>query len=240
MGFVDLHCHLLWDVDDGCETPDETIAAARLLRALGFSDVAPSPHAIPNLPSADATLCARRRRDAEALFAEEGIALTLHGNAENRLDDAFLARAGGADRRGIGATEVWALVEAPFDSELPDVVERVQRVLAAGARPLVAHPERCAEFGRPGRAEEVVRAGGALQLNVGALAGLYGAEVRRRAQRFLDAGLYAVAGTDLHSPGAERWLGEALEALARRAGPDGLTRLFDANPRRILAGEALP
>ena len=241
MGFVDLHCHLLWDVDDGCETPSETIAAARLLRAHGFSDAAPSPHAIPELPSHDAALCERRRRDAAALLEAEGIALALHANAENRLDDAFLARAGGEGRRGIGATGAWALVEAPFEGELPDVVERVRRIREAGARPLVAHPERCAEFGRSGRAEEVVRAGAALQLNVGALAGLYGKEARRRAERFLDAGLYAVAATDLHAPeGAERWLGVALDALARRAGADGLALLLDTNPRRILAGEALP
>lgn len=241
MGFVDLHCHLLWDVDDGCETPGETIAVARLLRSLGFSDVAPSPHAIPELPSRDAALCDRRRRDAEALLEAEGIALALHANAENRLDDAFLARAGGAERRGIGATGTWALVEAPFEDELPDVVERVRRIRGAGAWPLVAHPERCAEFGRPGRAEDVVRAGAALQLNVGALSGLYGKEARRRAERFLDEGLYAVAATDLHAPaGAERWLGEALDALARRAGPDGVARLLDENPRRILAGEPLP
>ncbi len=34
MGFVDLHCHLPWGVDDGFDTPGETIATARLLVAL--------------------------------------------------------------------------------------------------------------------------------------------------------------------------------------------------------------
>jgi len=33
MGFVDLHCHLLWDLDDGCRSPAETLEAARALAA---------------------------------------------------------------------------------------------------------------------------------------------------------------------------------------------------------------
>jgi protein-tyrosine phosphatase len=240
MGFVDLHCHLLWGVDDGCETPAETLAAARLLVALGFSDAAPSPHAIRELPSGDPALCARRRAEIASLLAAEGIPLALHANAENRLDEEFVSRAGGPSRRGIGERGAWVLVEAPFEGDVPGVLELVRRTGAAGATPLVAHPERCKTFEAPGRVEEVVRAGAALQLNVGALTGVYGRGARRRAEALLDAGLYAVAATDLHSPqGAERWLPEALEVLARRVGPAGVARLLATNPRRILDGERL-
>ena len=109
-----------------------------------------------------------------------------------------------------------------------------------GISPLFAHPERCAEFEREGRAEEVVRLGGALQLNVGALAGVYGKPARRLAERILSEGLYAVAATDLHRPdGVREWLDEAHAALEKRAVSGGLERLLGENPRRILAGEDL-
>jgi protein-tyrosine phosphatase len=240
MGYVDLHSHLLWDIDDGCETPGETLAAARLLVELGFSDAAPSPHAIRGLPSGDPVRAESRRADAVALLAREGVPLALHANAENRLDDEFLARAGGAGRRGIGATQRWVLVELPFQSDVPALADLVFRLRRLGVAPLFAHPERCAEFEREGRAEEVVRLGGALQLNVGALAGVYGKPARRLAERLLSEGLYAVAATDLHRPdGVREWLDEALAALEKRAGPAGLERLLGGNPRRILAGEDL-
>jgi len=240
MGLVDLHCHLLWDIDDGCETPVETLSAARLLVELGFSDVAPSPHAVQGLPSGDRARAEARRADAEALLAAEGIALTLHANAENRLDEEFLARAEGDGRRGIGASQRWVLVEVPFDGAVPSLPDLVFRLRRMGIFPLFAHPERCAEFERPGRAAEIVRLGGALQLNVGALAGVYGKGPRRTAEKLLDEGLYAVAATDLHRPeGAVDWLAEAIHALDRRSGSGGLERLMSENPRRILAGEEL-
>jgi protein-tyrosine phosphatase len=240
MGFVDLHCHLLWAVDDGCETPGETIAAARLLVDLGFTDAAPSPHAVAGLPSGDPARAEARRAEAEALLRVEGVPLALHRNAENRLDAEFLARAQGDGRRGVGASQRWVLLEVPFDAPVPALPDLVFRLRRMGILPLFAHPERCAEFERPGRAAEVVRLGGALQLNVGALAGVYGKGPRRIAERLLDEGLYAVAATDLHrADGADEWLDEALTALERRAGAEGLERLLAANPRQILVGQEL-
>ncbi len=237
MGYVDLHGHLLWGLDAGCETPDETLAAARLLVELGFGEAAPSPHAIAGFPSGDPERCRARLADAEALFAREGVALALHPNAENRLDEEFLARAGGVARRGIGAGQRWALVEAPFDAPVPALADLVFSLRRMGVAPLFAHPERCAEFEKPGRAEEVVRLGGALQLNLGALAGVYGRPARKVAERLVSEGLYAVAATDLHRPdGVREWLDEALAALEKRAGAAALERLLAENPRRILAG----
>jgi protein-tyrosine phosphatase len=239
-GFVDLHCHLLWAVDDGCETPGETVAAARLLVDLGFSDAAPSPHAVKGLPSGDPARAEARRAEAEALLRAEGVPLALHKNAENRLDAEFLARAEGEGRRGVGPSQRWVLLEVPFESPVPALPDLVFRLRRMGILPLFAHPERCAEFERPGRAAEVVRLGGALQLNVGALAGVYGKGPRRVAERLLDEGLYAVAATDLHrADGADEWLDEALAVLEKRAGVEALDRLLAVNPRRVLAGEEL-
>ncbi len=240
MRFVDLHNHLLWALDDGCETPADTLEAARLLVALGFDAVAPSPHALSAFASDDPARVDLRRAEAAALLAAEGVQLALHPNAENRLDDQFLARAAGDRMRGIGAAGRWVLVETPFQAPVPALADLVFSLRRRGFSPLFAHPERCLEFERPGRAEEVVRLGAALQLNVGALAGVYGGSARRLAERFLEEGLYAVAATDLHRPdGAYEWLDLAIGALERRAGQAGLERLLAVNPRRILAGEEL-
>jgi protein-tyrosine phosphatase len=186
-------------------------------------------------------VCDDRRAEATALLAAAGVAVALHRNAENHLDEAFMARADDpATRRGIGASGRWVLVEAPFESGLPALPDLVFRLRRKGILPLFAHPERCLEFERRGRAEEVVRLGGALQLNIGALAGLYGRGARKQAERFLDHGLYAVAATDLHHPGeARRWLEQGLGALERLAGVDSYRRLCQENPWRILQGEEL-
>ncbi len=241
MGFLDLHDHVLWGIDDGCETPEETLEAVRLLVDLGWDALAPSPHAAPELPSGDAALCEARRRDAAAALAAAGLSIELHSSAENKLDEEFLARAElVATRRGVGSTGRWVLVEAPFSHQLPALPDLVFRLRRMGTMPLFAHPERCVEFERPGLAEEVVRLGGAHQLNLGSLAGVFGKVARRQAERFLEAGLYAVAATDLHRPqDARRCLELGLRALEKRVGAEGVSRLCAVNPRRIVRGEEL-
>ncbi|HTP52123.1 MAG TPA: CpsB/CapC family capsule biosynthesis tyrosine phosphatase, partial [Anaeromyxobacteraceae bacterium] len=101
-------------------------------------------------------------------------------------------------------------------------------------------PERCAEFEKPGRAQESVRLGSALQLDMGALIGRYGRTAKKLAERLLGEGLYAVASTDLHGPvDAQRWITEALAALEKRAGAAEVERLCRENPGRVLAGEEI-
>jgi protein-tyrosine phosphatase len=91
-GWVDLHCHLLPGVDDGAKTLEDSLEMARALVELGFSTVAPSPHARPEY--APPELVEARLAEVRAALEREGMALKLGRNAENLLDDAFL--------RGLG------------------------------------------------------------------------------------------------------------------------------------------
>ncbi len=240
MGYVDLHCHLLWGIDDGCRSPEDAVEAARALVDLGYSDAAPTPHARGDFPSQDGALCAARFEELGSLLEREGVSIGIHRGTENYLDDAFLERLGRGDPRGLGEAGRYVLVELPFTSAVPKVGELVFRVQLKGYVPVFAHPERCAEFERPGRAEEVVRLGGVLQLDLGALLERYGRAPRRAAERLLDAGLYAIAATDLHGPAeARRWVAEAQRTLSDRAGAEAAARLLGDNPRRALLGEDL-
>jgi protein-tyrosine phosphatase len=236
MGFVDLHCHLLWDLDDGCRSPAETLEAARALAEAGFTDVAATPHVQLRYGGGDPAAVRARLGEARALLARYEIPLALHPGGENIVDDGFDAR----ELRALGDPGRYALVEVPFLEAVPALGEVVASIMARGVRPILAHPERCTEFEPDGRAEDLVAQGALLQLNLGALTGRHGPRARRLAERFLDGGLYAVIGSDLHAPDeAGRWIAGALRALERRAGVAGAALLCEENPRRVLAGEEI-
>ncbi len=235
--FTDLHCHLLHAVDDGPKDSKGSVAIAKLLVSLGFGTVAATPHALPQF--ADAATCAARLAELQALLEEEGVPLALQLGAENRLDEAFLAAELSGQGRHYGRTS-YVLVEAPYQTVVPALPDVLFRLCRKGVRPVLAHPERCAEFQEQARAEEAVRLGAALQLDLGSLAGVYGRQAKKTARRLLEANLYAIAATDVHeAEGALKWLREGLEELEKRAGRAGLERLLDENPARLLRGEEL-
>ncbi len=238
-GYIDLHCHLLPAIDDGARTLDDSLAMARTLVAAGFSDVAPSPHAWPELP--DAGVAAQKRTQVAQRLAEEHVAIALHPNAENRLDADLFDRIERGDPRPLG-TGRYLLVEAPFQAPLPRLLDLVFRLKTKGFTPLIAHPERCLEFREhPERARQAVDGGAALQMELGALTNRYGPEARRTAERILDDGLYAIAATDMHGPvGAELWVPQAIAELKRRLGERGALAMLKDNPGHVLRGEPLP
>jgi len=238
-GYVDLHCHLLPEVDDGAKSLDESLAMARVLSAVGFRAVAPSPHAWRDTPGPE--VIHERRRALQEVLDREGIPLSLHPNAENPLDEELFARLGRGDARTLGSGR-FILVEAPFDSPLPSVLELIFRLKVKGFHPLFAHPERCHEFQKNrARAGEAVAAGALLQLELGAPIGRYGTEARKVAERLLAEDLYAVAASDLHGPvGADQWIPKAIEALRDRVGEEKVRMLLADNPGALLRGEALP
>lgn len=236
MPMVDLHLHLLPDVDDGCKTMDDTIAMARALVSLGFGTAAPSPHNRPEYASREVAL--QRLDEVRAEFARLAIPLVLDVNSENFfLDESLLTKLPTPESRRVGAAGKYLLVEAPYTSPLPQLTDVIFRMKLKGVTPIIAHPERCLEFERKGRAAEAVQSGALLQLDIGALIGRYGKTPQKLSTQFLDDGLYAISATDLHSPvGAEQWVGESLKALQKQAGAKAFTALTETTPGLILKG----
>jgi protein-tyrosine phosphatase len=227
---------LLYGVDDGAATLPDSLEMARALVELGFTDVAPSPHARPEY--APKEVVETRLLEVQQAVQEKGLGLSLHPNAENFfLDPELMTRLGSGDERLLGAGK-YMLVEAPYAAPLPLLAQMVFRLRVKGVTPLIAHPERCLEFERDGRAREAVEAGARLQLDIGALSGRYGPKAKRLARAFLEEGLYSVAATDLHAPAlAQKWVGKAMVELEQAVGTEGVARLLRDNPRRILKGE---
>lgn len=235
---VDLHCHLLWGIDDGARTEEDTLEMARLLVEHGYGHVAPSPHAQPQFASNDWALCKRRLEETRALLARHEIPLRLYANAENLLD-AELPFKVEREARTVGEGRT-LLAEAPYLNRVAQLPEILFRLQVGGHRLLIAHPERCREFEKIERARDAVRAGAYLQLDLGSLVGRHGRTAKKLSRAFLDEGLYAVAATDIHSPKDRSWLGEAIAELHDRAGEASATRLLATNPLAILRDETLP
>ncbi len=238
--YVDLHLHLLPQVDDGAQSVDDALAMAKVLVNVGVGVAAPSPHNREEYASLDRALCEERLALMKAKLAEQGLSLALHPNAENYfLNPEFVGEATGPLGRKIGGAQgKYVLVEAPYAAPVPSLLDTVFRLKLKGVTPLIAHPERCFEFERRGRAAEVVRAGALLQMDIGALIGRYGKPAQKLARQFLDEGLYAVVASDAHSPvGLDKWLPESLKALEKVAGKGGVALLYEENPADILAGK---
>lgn len=239
---VDLHCHILPDLDDGPATMEGALDLARAAAAAGIDTVAATPHIRDDHPFPleliEERLNALRSALREAQIEVEVVAggeVALSKLAE--FDDETLGRLCIGGGRHL-------LVESPF-TQAPSLLETALFDLQLrGFRPLLAHPERSATFlGDRERLERLVERGIACSVTAMSVTGEFGGTVRDFTLALFDAGLVHNIASDSHdaehrAPG----FGRALAALEADLDGDAasLPWFTEDAGRAILEGRDLP
>lgn len=239
---IDLHSHLVPDVDDGARSLEGARAAVTRMVEGGARGIVTTPHFDASLVR-DAARLEARLDQIEGSFARlaEAVAgdhpgLDLRRGLEIRLDDPFPDL---SDPRLRLAGTHFVLVEWPQFRIPPSTPEVLNRLRTAGWIPLIAHPERYAAMGRNfGLVGAWRQAGACLQMNHGSLLGHYGEEIRAVARRLLEGGWVDVLSSDFHARAHQSpFLREIGEWFAGQGLDEALELLTEINPARILADE---
>lgn len=244
--FIDVHSHILPDVDDGAGSLDESRAMLAHYVGLGFDTIVATPHTLldesvlsggpvcsPQEPTVDHHLF-----DLAEIAADQHIAL-LKGSEVRLTPDAqgardVLPRLTLGDSRAILVdfpSETW-----PFYAE--DSLFQLQLL---GFTPVLAHPERY--WTQPDDidiAKGLVNRGVLLQVTLASLVGTFGKLVKTMAITLLESELVHVVATDAHGIGPRLdAVGDAIEWIEESYGSGVLAGLLAENPAALLAGEGI-
>jgi protein-tyrosine phosphatase len=238
VSYVDLHCHLLPDVDDGAATLDETLVHARRLDAEGVRHVACTPHVKrEDFPRVRLDELAERRAATQRAIADAGLRVRLHPGGELSHHDALELRTDELDLIAQGPPGGrWLLLECPFTPLQDDFPAAAARLSRLGYGLLLAHPERTPGILDDWPVIEELRAAGALlQVNVCSLLGNHGLAAQEIAAQLARAGRAFCVASDGH-PGTRDHTLQLGFHLLLRAGASSLQawRLTQANPRLLL------
>ena len=220
---IDLHCHILPNVDDGASSLEESLEMARLYVRDGTTHVAATPHQywMTHLLRADVLQHVER---LNAQLIQAGIPLVVLPGSEVQVHDSAEYRhnceAGRYCHLGDGSE--FTLLEFGWrESQYPpDAAELIEWLRGRGMTPIVAHPERQRYLGSdPVRLRALVEAGAWLQITVDSLLGNHGSAPRSLGEELVRTYPDVVLATDAHnlercsglSPGYE-WVREHLGA----------------------------
>ncbi len=233
MGFVDLHTHVLYGLDDGARDLATSRAMLGALAALGFSEVYATPHqkAGQFMPSREAIDNAYA-----AVKASCTPDVRLGLAAENMWDDVFYARLQDGTIPSYDGGNAFLFELRP--PEMPvGIVEQLFKLRMAGKCPVMAHPERYEALWTDQGLVERLRAQCAFVCDLAALAGYHGRPQQKMARRLVEDGIAIAVTTDAHAVEDVRVAAEGIAWIKKRLGADAVTRLLDDGPRMALLGE---
>lgn len=192
-GMVDSHTHLLPGVDDGIQTLEEALSVLSMYEELGMSEVYCTSHIMEDFPNSTEKL---RERFALLTDAYKG-KIKLRLAAEYMIDNLLIRRLSDKDLLVHGINEDHLLIETSYFSSPSYFDEVIDKVRSMGLWPMLAHPERYNYIDKKDF-EELKKRGVKFQLNLPALAGRYGDDVKNKACYLLGNGMYDFVGTDVH------------------------------------------
>lgn len=235
---IDIHSHILAEVDDGPKSWDAAQEMCRIAKADGVECMIATPHANERYHY-DREYLTRILAHLRKLLGSElrvGLGCDFHLSYEN-----IQAALASPSRFTIESTN-YLLVELSNFSVPPQIGDSLMKLGDKGLIPILTHPERNPILQKtPKRVLEWVEMGVVVQVTASALTGFWGEPVRRSALWFLQHDAVHVLASDAHDPKRRKpGLSEARDIVGDLCGFDVAHALVDANPRAIISGQALP
>ena len=227
--FTDIHSHLIWGVDDGAETKEQTIRMLHDAVLDGISRIICTPHMTPGVYAFPEEIFLEHFQEAQEFIEKEKLPLRLYRGAELLYTENTprLLREGAVPTL---AGSRYAMIEfSPTDSK-EHIFSALQKVSGAGVIPVIAHMERYPAIRRTQDVRELKSRFHALvQINARTL-------TRKQPlfrKKFFDSlfleHLADFIATDTHAlPGRGTCMTEGMEALTRQYGELEARRLREA------------
>ena len=238
----DIHCHILYGVDDGADTLSESIEMAHIAYENGTKVIAVTPHS--NCPQIKKNFWDDDFKDRflklRSAIKDAGIPLEIVTGQEIFCKGDFVEHLKSGELITLNDSR-YPLVEFAFTERSEDVFRKMQKLIAEGYVPIIAHPERYSFVTENfDSLIKLKKMGCLVQLNMGSLKGNFGRTAHDLAVKMLSYQMADVVASDGHSPFVRTpCLGEAHEYLTDRFSVRTADTLLFKNPKNILENKTI-
>ncbi len=196
-GMVDIHSHLMYGVDDGASSVEDSMAIIECYRGLGINQCYATPHILPALYN-------NSEEQLTNLFNERMVPLSLESDfeislaAEYMVSSEFIAKLN-SEERLLTLENMYLLLEVEaFRAFSQNTIDIFLKAKNCGYNPILAHPERY-QLINSDVCDKLKKCGVSLQLNLLSLSGYYGNEAKQKSLWLLNNNYYDFVGIDSHS-----------------------------------------
>jgi len=196
---IDIHNHLLYGIDDGSKSIEESVKVFKEMERKGYTDVILTPHFIVdsnyNNPRSDNL---KRMKQLQDKLRENNISINLYLGNEIFIDEKIYDLVTDDTISSLNNKNL-LLIELPMSGEYSGYQEFFSFLMSKGYKVVLAHPERYLSFQKDfDKVYEMVKMGVYLQSNIDSMVNKYGKDAKNVFIRLLKEKLISFLATDIH------------------------------------------
>ena len=231
---IDLHSHILPNVDDGSRSLEDSLSLMKEASKLGITDIVFTPHyelnpsrMVPNVNFKDSF-----ENFKKELIGNE-ININVYLGNEITLENGIIDQIKNKYCLTLNDSK-YILLELDFFAEEEEIGEIIYELGLAGYRVIIAHVERYL-YADYKYVEMLVNEGALIQVNAASLT-VKNSYLKKFMSKLIKNNLIHFIASDVHR-GRENKLQEAYQIVSKRFNKDIANRLFVDNPRKVLLNQ---
>lgn len=235
---LDLHCHILPNIDDGARSWDESFALASLAVEEGITHILATPHHLNGKFENYKHDVIALTNQLQQKLDEEMIPLEVFPSQEVRLSGDIIKGIERDEILFVDETNKYLLIEFPTMS-IPTYAEQLFFSLQQqGITPVIVHPERNQEIIQdPNILLGFVERGSLAQVTASSYVGVFGKDTAELSRQLIEANLVHILASDAHNTrGRSFRMKDAFEKLEKEFGKEKAA-YFQKNAKHMINGD---
>lgn len=198
---IDIHSHIIFDIDDGCTTKEESINTLINLKNIGFNKIVLTPHYMKGSNYIkNNEIKINKYNELKRLIKENDIDIDIYLGNEIYINSEIHELILDNEIYTMNNTK-YILVELPLYNEINNVEDYIYELKLKGYIPIIAHPERYQYFQKNyKKLNKLYDSGVLFQCNYGSIIGVYGKSAKDLIKYILKNNMVTFMATDIHKP----------------------------------------
>jgi protein-tyrosine phosphatase len=236
---IDIHCHILPNVDDGSESLDETLEMCQIALTDGITTIVATPHQRNGVHYNSTDSILQNVQTVASHLKKSKIAVELLPGADVHIEVDTGEKIVQGEIMSINNTKRYFLLEFPAHAIPLNIDKLIFNLLLKNIIPILTHPERILEVQEnPDRVYELVSMGVLSQITAMSITGGFGSRVKKCVQTLLKHNLAHIIASDAHSADYRPpILSEAVRVVSHLLGEERAKEMVTTVPGQIIRGK---
>lgn len=237
---IDLHCHILPEIDDGAQSLEDSILMAKSAVEQGISHILCTPHHNNGRYSNPAGKVIMEAARLQQELNQREIPLTLFEGQEVRIGGLLLDEIAKGEILFADLTNKYILIEFPT-REIPSYTDKLFfELLIKGHTPIIVHPERNNMLmENPNDLIPFLEMGVLTQVTAASYLGSFGKKIKKVAKQMVENNMAHIIASDAHDTRRRGFfMKEAYEKIGKDLGQEKVIAMQQTG-KDILNGDEI-